>query len=140
MRKTYTSAYPDCPPEWYWKRGLHDACIEGVEAFEFPFDYGQFTKNKYKYQRNLLILKINAKGALYDQTVREIRFFNYKVLSDHVSLKDRKKIWWLSDTLTDHGKYYTLKMELQDPESYPEDFTFEIQFERAETERYNHRK
>ncbi|MBQ3490616.1 MAG: hypothetical protein IJA86_08505 [Clostridia bacterium] len=140
MGKIYTSAYPDCPPEWYWTSGLHDACIEGVEAFEFPFDYGQFTKNKYKYQRNLLVLKINANGALYDRTVREIRFFNYTVLTDHISLKDRKKIWWLSDTLTDHGKYYTLKMELQDFESYPEDFTFEIQFERAETERYNHRK
>ena len=135
MRKFHSSSYPERSPEWYWANGLHDACIIGVETFEFPFDYNRFKGEKNKYNRNLMILKINAKGALYDTSIQEIRFFNYTVLTDHVSLKERKEIWWLSDTLTDHGKYYTLKMELQDLESYPEDFAVEIKFERAEVDR-----
>ena len=35
-----------------------------VEAFEFPFDYNKFVGEKSKYNRNLLVLKINAKNAL----------------------------------------------------------------------------
>lgn len=35
----YISNYPENPPEWYWVRGLHDACIMDVEAFVFSFDY-----------------------------------------------------------------------------------------------------
>ena len=135
MSRTYISGYPNHPPEWYWTHGLHDACIEGVETFAFPFDYGRFVRDKYKYNRNLMVLKINAKGALYDQSVREIRFYDYTVLNDRVDLKGRNQVWWLSDTLVDHGNYYTLKIELQDLDSYPEDFTFEIKFERAEVDR-----
>ena len=44
MRKTYTSSYPERPPAWYWTGGLHDACIESVETFAFPFDYDQRVK------------------------------------------------------------------------------------------------
>ena len=40
--KTYISSHPDNPPEWYWISGLHDACIMGIESFEFPFDYNKF--------------------------------------------------------------------------------------------------
>jgi len=78
-------------PDWYWVSGLHDACIVGVELFEFPFDYSKFAGGKNRYDRNLMTLKINAKGALFDRTVKEIRFFNYKILTDHISLEDRGK-------------------------------------------------
>ncbi len=90
---------------------------------------------KNKYNRNLLTLKINSKGALYDSTVKEIRFFNYKILTDNISLVGREKVWWLADRLVDHGEYYTLEIDLHDFDSYPEDFTFKIKFERAEVER-----
>ena len=133
--KAYTSNYPDNPPEWYWVSGLHDACIVGVESFEFPFDYNKFAGEKNKYIRNLFSLKINAKGALYDNTVKEIRFFNYKVLTDQITLIGREKIWWMADKLVDHGYYYTLEIELQDFDSDPEDFTYKIKFERAEVDR-----
>ena len=133
--KAYTSNYPDNPPEWYWVSGLHDACIVGVESFEFPFDYNKFVGEKNKYNRNLFAIKINAKGALYDNTVKEIRFFNYKVLTDQITLIGRKKIWWMADKLVDHGDYYTLEIELQDFDSDPEDFTYKIKFERAEVDR-----
>ena len=80
------SRYPENPPEWYWVNGLHDASIIGVEAYEFPFDYNKFVGEKSKHDRNLLILKINAKGALNDNSVEEIRFYNYKILTTDVSL------------------------------------------------------
>ena len=133
--RIYISSHPDNPPEWYWVSGLHDACIVGVESFDFPFDYNKFVGEKNKYNRNLFAVKINAKGALYDNTVKEIRFFNYKVLTDQITLIGREKIWWMADKLVDHGDYYTLEIELQDFDSYPEDFTYKIKFERAEVDR-----
>ena len=133
--RIYISSHPDNPPEWYWVSGLHDACIVGVETFEFPYDYNKFVGEKNKYNRNLFAIKINAKGALYDNTVKEIRFFNYKVLTDQITLIGREKIWWMADKLVDHGDYYTLEIELQDFDSYPEDFTYKIKFERAEVDR-----
>ena len=133
--RIYISSHPDNPPEWYWVSGLHDACIVGVETFEFPFDYNKFVGEKNKYDRNLFAIKINAKGALYDNTVKEIRFFNYKVLTDQITLIGREKIWWMADKLVDHGDYYTLEIELQDFDSDPEDFTYKIKFERAEVDR-----
>ena len=80
--KVYISNYPDNPPEWYWISGLHDSCIIGTESFEFPFDYNKFVGEKNIYNRNLITLRINAKGALYDNEVKEIRLFNYRILTE----------------------------------------------------------
>ena len=137
MKKSnvYRSNYPDNYPEWYWVSGLHDACIVGVESLEFPFGYTKFVREKEDYNRNLITLKIDAKGAIYDNTVKEIRLFNYEVLSADISLEGRKQIWWLADRLVDHGDYYTLEMDLQDFDSDPEEFIFKIKFERAEVDR-----
>ena len=71
-------------------------------------------------------------GALYDNTVKEIRFYNYKILTDRISLEGREKVWWLADRLVDHDSYYTLEIDMQDFDSDPEDFAFKIKFERAE--------
>ncbi len=131
----YISKYPDNPPNWYWVSGLHDACIVSVETFELPFDYNRFVGKKNKYDRNLMSLKINANGAMFDNTVKEIRLFNYKVLTDHISLEGREKVWWLADRLVDYGDYYTLEIDLQDLDAFPENFTFKIKFERAEVDR-----
>ena len=87
--KEYISNYPDNPPQWYWISGLHDACIIGVDLFEFPFDYHKFIGEKNKYNRNLITLRINAKGALYDNNVKEIRLFNYRILTEGISLEGR---------------------------------------------------
>ena len=87
------------------------------------------------YNRNLITLRINAKGALYDNEVKEIRLFNYRILTEDISLEGREKVWWLADRLIDHGNYYTLEIDLQDFDSDPEEFTFKIKFERAEVDR-----
>ena len=129
------SHHPENPPEWYWINGLHDAGIVGVESLEFPFDYNKFVGEKSKYNRNLLVLKINAKGALYDNSVEEIRLYNYKILTPDISLEGRKTIWWLADRLSENENHYILEIDLQDFNAYPEDFTLKIKFERAEVKR-----
>lgn len=133
--KTYISGSPENPPEWYWTAGLHDACIIGVESFEFPFDYNKFVGDRNKYVRNLLALKINAKPALYDSSITEIRLFNYSTLTQGLSLENRKKVWWLADRLVNHGDHYILEIDLLDFESDPEEFTYKVKFDRAEVDR-----
>lgn len=129
--KVYFSNCPDEPPEWYWESGLHDACIMKVETFEFPFDYSKFVGKKDKHNRNLMTLKIDAEGAMYDTEVTEIRLFNYKILSD-ISPENKEEIWWMADRLEDHGDFYTLEIDLW--ENY-KDYTVKIKFERAEVDR-----
>ena len=129
------SRFTENPPEWYWASGLHDACITNVETFEFPFDYAKFTRDKGKYDRNLLVLEIDAKGALCDTSVKEIRLHNYKILTQDISLENRKAMWWLSDRLSKDGDHYVLEIDLQDFDSYPEEFTVNIRFDRAEVDR-----
>lgn len=132
----YISDYPDKLPEWYWVSGLHDACITCVQTFCFPFDYNRFTGEKSNYNRNLLSLKIDASGALFDVGVREIRLFNYNVLSEDIVLEGREKIWWLSDRLTEKDAHYILEIDMQDFDSDPKEFTYKVRFERAEVDRY----
>ena len=133
--RKYISHHPENSPDWYWTNGLHDACIVEVEFFDFPFDYNKFVGEKSKYNRNLLVLKINAKGALYDTSVEEIRLYNYKILTPDISLEGRKTIWWLADRLSENENHYILEIDLQDFNALPEDFTFKIKFERAEVKR-----
>ncbi len=133
--KVYSSSFLDNPPNWYWVNGLHDACIESVEYFEFPFDYSKFVGNKNAYDKNLMLLRINASGALYDQSVKEIKLFNFKILTKNIELQGRKKVWWLADRLTEKDGYFYLEIDLQDFDSFPQDFTFEIKFDRIEVVR-----
>ena len=132
--KVYKSSYPDNPPDWYWVNGLHDACIVDVEYFEFPFDYNKFDGNKNSYDRNLMLLKINASGALYEQEIKEIKLFNFKITTN-IELQGRKKVWWLADRLSEKDGYYYLEIDLQDFDSFPEDFMLGIKFDRAEVVR-----
>ena len=138
-RKFYTE-YPENPPEWYWKAGLHDACIIGAETYEFPFDYNKYTANKNKYDRNMLSLRIDAKGALYDFCVKEIRFFNYKLLPESFDLanivpSEKSKVWWLADQLTENNGRYELDVLLEICVPYQKQFHLKLRFERAEVDR-----
>lgn len=132
---TYQTEYPQSPPDWYWAKGLHDACIFDVEAIEFPFDYETYTKQKNGYVRNMLTFKVDSKMAMYDCNVKEIRFYNYKILSDGIALTERKKMWWLADKLTKVDGKYILEITLHYTESKPEQFSFKVKFDRAEVDR-----
>ena len=82
-----------------------------------------------------MVLKINASGALYEQDIKEIKFFNFKIITNNIELQGRNKVWWLADRLTEKDGHYYLEIDLQDFDSYPEDFIFEIKFDRAEVVR-----
>ena len=89
----------------------------------------------WKDDRNLLTLHIDASGALCDGTVKEIRFYNYKILSDDVDLQKRKKAWWLYDSLSHANGHWVLEIHMEDCDSSPKHFTFKIKFDRAEVDR-----
>ena len=135
VKRTLETEYPENLPDWYCKSGLHDACIIGVKTHEIPFDYNKSKLQKQQYDRNMLSMKIDAKGAMFDFRVKEIRFFNYKILPESIDLTNRKKIWWLADKLTEVNGRYELDILLQDVDSYPEEFHFKLRFDRAEVDR-----
>ena len=122
-------------PDWYWEKGLHDAHITLTEAFEFPFDYNRFTREKNHYDRNCLALTIDASGAMFDTSVKAIRLYNYRYLTDAPRPEDRGTLWWISDRLTVGKDRFELEITLHDAESFPKDFTVRIKFDRAEVER-----
>ena len=82
-------------------------------------------------------MKIDAKGALFDREVTEIRLFNYEIVTTHIRLEEREAMWWLLDKLTACDDGYQLEIDLQDLDSDPTDFTFRVRFERAEVDRNN---
>ena len=131
----YISKYPDDSPDWYWVTGLHDACITNVEELEFPFDYNKFIRQKNEYDRNALILTIDAKNALFDQKVKEIRLFNYKILDCDEIFKKHKSAWWLGDELYKENEQYLLDIDLCDTDNCAIEYSFKIKFERAEVDR-----
>ena len=138
-RNFYTE-HPENPPDWYWESGLHDASIIGVDAYEFPFDYDKYTAKKNKYDRNVLSLRIDAKGALFDSRVKEIRFYNYKLLPESVDLmrlepSEKNKVWWLADQLTEQNEKYELDILLEICVPHQKQFHLKLRFDRAEVDR-----
>ena len=123
------------PPAWYWVKGLHDAHITLAEAFVFPFDYDRFTREKNTYDRNCLTLTVDASGAMFDSSVKAIRLYNYKYVSESTILEGHKTLWWISDRLSDCRDHFELEIDLYDGEAFPENFTVRIKFDRAEVDR-----
>ena len=134
-KRTAQPHYSENPPDWYWVKGLHDAHITLAESFEFPFDYNRFTREKNNYDRNCLILTVDAAGAMFDTSVKIIRLYNYKYLSESTTLEGHKTLWWISDRLTDCGDHFELEIDLYDSETFPKNFTVRVKFDRAEVER-----
>ena len=140
MKREFYTKYPENPPAWYWERGLHDACVVGVEKHEFPFDYNKYVGEKNKYDRNMLALKIDARSAMFDFDVKEIRFYNYKILTDEIDiingdLFSKKKIWWLADQLTEQNGKYKLDILLESADTHQRQFHLKLRFDRAEVDR-----
>ena len=138
--RIFYTEYPENPPDWYWESGLHDASIIGVDTYEFPFDYDKYTAKKNKYDRNVLSLRIDARGALYDSRVKEIRFYNYKLLPESVDLmslepSEKNKVWWLADQLTEQNEKYELDILLEICVPHQRQFHLKLRFDRAEVDR-----
>jgi hypothetical protein len=134
-KRTVQTHYPENPPDWYWVKGLHDAHITLAEAFEFPFDYNRFTREKNSYDRSCLTLTVDASGAMFDTSVKVIRLYNYKYLSPDAMLEGHGTLWWIGDRLTISDGRFELEIDLYDGEGFPEEFTVRVRFDRAEVER-----
>ena len=107
---------------------MNDASITNIDPQELEIDYSQ---PKDKRIKNVLSLKIDALNALYDTSVKEIVFINYKFVTGNIEQNCRKKICWLGDRIQkiDHDFYhYELQIDLQDFDSDPEIFTVIIKF------------
>ena len=119
-------------PSWYWSQGLHDAKILSATPLELPPDW------KSPIPRyNCLEFAIDAKGAMFDQTVRKIALYNYKILTPEFDLCKLSGAWWLSDELhiEADGKY-RLQLTIQVfKASRPRNYTVEFRFSEAEVER-----
>lgn len=134
-KKDASSGQKQVFPDWYWQYGLHDACITHIEQYDFPADYNIYYGRKNSCYRNLFRLQIDASNALGDTDIKEIRLFNYEILSRDMKWQLHKKIWWLGDSLTESDDKYLLEIDLQDFDSWPEEFTLIVKFEFAEVDR-----
>lgn len=91
-------------PEWYWRRGLHDACI----LCKKYVNRSEISKNHRI--TNALELTIDSTQAMFDTSVSAIRFFNYKELTPNINLLNS---WWVSDRLSYHDGKYILEISLR---------------------------
>ena len=130
MKKNDLSVSDEKPkfPEWYWNRGLHDAKIVRIEKLELPYDYKQRVPT-----RNCFVVHMDSKQAMFDTSVREIRLFNYKILTAELSSPDIEGTYWITDQLTEENGKYVLQVELQNcGRNSTYNFILKIRFESAE--------
>ena len=130
MKKNDLSVSDEKPklPEWYWNRGLHDAKIVRIEKLELPYDYKQRIPT-----RNCFVVHMDSKQAMFDTSVREIRLFNYKILTAELSSPDIEGTSWITDQLTEENGKYVLQVELQNcGRNSTYNFILKIRFESAE--------
>mgnify|MGYP000860044494 FL=1 len=112
----------DVFPEWYWKKGLHDAHIIEITTQEFNYD-------PVMHASNYLEMSIDASLALFDTTVKAIKFFNCKVMTPELQIKD---MWWVRDKLYSLGEKYMLEIDLMSSKSQ---YRFILRFDYCKVER-----
>ena len=109
-------------PEWYWKRGLHDACIVKMSVREFAYD-------PMRRASNCVELIIDASQAMFDTTIRTIKFFNCNILTPGIDIAG---MWWIRDSLHADGEKYVLEIDLG---SAKNQCNFVLRFSACEIER-----
>ncbi len=115
-------------PDWYWDYGLHDAEILEAIELELPRDW-RAADPKW----NCLELVLDARGAIFDTSVRKIALFNYKILSGNIDDLKEGKIWWMGDTLSEIDGDHVLDIEFERPNGSR--FDLKIKFQTAEVYR-----
>jgi len=116
-------------PDWYWKRGLHDAVILSVSECKLVPNYKE---KKPKY--NCLEIKLDSKNALYERNIKAIRLYNYKIKTPDLDIHSFDEPWWMWDTMKElDNQRYLLNIEIE-PGNGPRKM-FSIEFEIPEIER-----
>ncbi len=116
-------------PDWYWKYGLHDAVILSVSELQLVPDYKE---KKPKF--NCLEIQLDSKHALYEQNIKTIRLYNYKIKTPDVNINSIDKPWWMGDTIKElNNKRYSLDIEVESARGSRKHFI--VEFEIPEIER-----
>lgn len=109
-------------PEWYWKKGLHDAVVTGISTRKFEY-------NSTTRASNCVEIRLDASQAMFDTSVKAIRFYNCKVLPPGLDITE---MWWVKDCLTSEGDKYLLEIELGSSKTQGR---FVLRFENCEVKR-----
>ena len=89
--------------DWYWTKGLFDAVIQKIEIRDIPYDYTE--KNPI---RNCLTIYLDSQNAIYDTSIKELRFYNHKLITGDVSITG----WWKNDNLKDENGRFVLTIDI----------------------------
>ena len=109
-------------PDWYWKYGLHDAAILSISELQLAPNYKEKTP---KY--NCLEIELDCKNALYEQNIKTIRLYNYKIKTPDIDINSIDKPWWISDTLKElENKRYLLEIEIESARGDRKNFIVEF--------------
>lgn len=109
-------------PDWYWKYGLHDAAILSISELQLAPNYKEKTP---KY--NCLEIELDCKNALYEQNIKTIRLYNYKIKTPGIDINSIDKPWWISDTIKElENKRYLLEIEIESARGDRKNFIVEF--------------
>ena len=122
-------------PDWYWKRGLHDAVILSVSELELVPDW----KEKHP-KRNCLEILLDSKNALSETNIIRISLYNYRIMdmkmnaAEPVALDVFRAVYWLGDSIEqlEDGKYL---LEIECVDSHSNLLSLSVKFEIPEVER-----
>ena len=128
-------AYYAQHPDWYWKKGLHDAAILSVCELELVPDW----KERYP-KRNCLEILLNGKHALFETNIKKISLYNYRIVdmklnaTEPITLEAFRDVYWLGDSIEQlkDGKYL---LEIECTDSHSNLMHLTVKFEIAEIER-----
>ena len=116
-------------PDWYWKKGLHDAEVLSITETKLNPDW-KSSRPKY----NCLEICLDAEGAMFEQDIRKICFYNYKIKECDIPFEDLGKLWWTGDDLTQiSDKRYMSEIEFENVKGRRKRLV--ITYEIAEVER-----
>lgn len=91
-------------PNWYWKKGLHDAKITNWKIENLDYDYSQ--RNPV---RNCITVELDAKLAMFDTTIKKIKFLNAKLIQGNEPCVD----WfWKYDSIQKKHTGYEIEIVL----------------------------
>ena len=122
-------------PDWYWKRGLHDAKILSVCELKLVPDW----KEKHP-KRNCLEILLDGKNALFETNIKKISLYNYRIAdmkmnaAEPITLDAFRNVYWLGDSIDrlDDGKFL---LEIECTDSRSNLMSLNVKFEIPEIER-----
>ncbi len=71
---------------------------------------------------------------MFEQNIKTIRLYNYKIKTPDIDINNIDKPWWISDTIKElENKHYLLEIKIESARGNRKDFI--VEFEIPEIER-----